>query len=140
MTKRPYEFADLSLLKRIEKRLKSREEKEETKIFKTCLKCGKRKSLSYFTADKRSSDGTTGECRACRSERSLTYYYQNREEILIKIKEYQDKKDRSKYFENYKIDHKEHLQEIAHKWYKKNRKGIKERNLRRKTKLKNEGS
>ncbi len=134
MVKKPYEFIDSSSQKERELELEEREEKERSKIFKTCLKCGERKSLLYFAKDKRYRSGRMGICKTCRAKESLRYYYENKEKILIKIKEYQDTRDRSKYFESYKIDHKEHLQKIASKWYKKNRKRIKKRNLERKAK------
>lgn len=136
MTKSSYEFVDLSSQRERELGLEEREEQERKRRFKVCPKCKTRKSLFYFAEDKRNSDGKTGECLACRSKRALSYYYENREKILIKIKEYQGKQDRRKYFSDYKRDHKEHLQKIARKWYRKNRKRIKKRNLERKVNLK----
>ena len=130
MVKRSYEFVDIALLKQREKELLEREEKETTRIFKVCLKCGVRKSLLHFAIDKRSSDNRTGECKLCRSKRALQYYYNNRERLLLQIKEYQDTRDRSEYFENYQRNNKERLKKIAKAWYKKNRKKIKKRNLR----------
>ncbi|GAI66327.1 unnamed protein product, partial [marine sediment metagenome] len=40
----------------------------------------------------------------------------NKDRLLTKIKEYQDQKDWSKYFQDYQKDHKEHLKKIAHIW------------------------
>ena len=129
--KRPYEFIDLSLLKRIEKQLENRKELERSKIFKTCLICGERKSLFSFSVDRRSSDGRVGACRVCKSRQSLKYYYEHKEEILIRVEEYRrtHKIDRSIYFQNYQRDHKKQLKKIAKAWYKKNKKAIKKRNL-----------
>jgi len=138
MTKSSYEFVDLSSQRERELELEEREEQERKRRFKVCPKCKTRKSLFYFAEDKRNSDGKTGECLACRSKRALQYYYENREKILIKIKEYQDshKRDRRIYFQNYRLDHEEHLQKIARNWYRKNRKRIKKRDLERKVNLK----
>jgi len=130
MVKKSYEFE--SIYSDIEWDLQERKEKELKKRFKTCSKCGERKSLLYFAIDKRSSDGRIGACKTCRSRESSKYYYQNREQILIKVKEYQEthKKDRSVYFKNYQRDHKEHLKKVAERWYKKNKKAIKKRSLK----------
>lgn len=130
MFKESYEFE--TRYSDIERNLQERKEKETKKRFKTCSKCGERKSLLYFAVDRRSSDGRTGDCKTCRSRESSEYYYQNREQILIKVKEYQEthKEGRSVYFENYQRDHKEHLKKVASKRYKKNKKAIKKRNLK----------
>ena len=125
--KKSFEFA--TRFSDTERELEEREEKESTKIFKVCRKCGERKSIFHFSKDKRSAGGRINICKVCRSKEALEYYYQNKDWLLIKIKEYQGKKDRSKYFQDYKKEHKEHLQKVAHKWYRKNRKRIKKRNL-----------
>lgn len=127
-----YEFFDLASLIELEER----KEKESTKVFRTCPKCGKRKSIYLFSVDKRNTKGRTNICKSCLARKSLQYYYENREELLIKMKEYQDQKDRSKYFQDYQKNHKEHLQKIAHIWYMKNRKRIKKKYLKRKAILK----
>lgn len=129
MPKESYEFADLDAISEIEERLKERESKAKPGVFRVCSKCGETKLISNFSKDKRNSTGRGNICKVCRSKESLNNYYQNRDKILIKIKEYQDGKDRSKYFKDYKRKHKEHLKKTAHKWYKKNRKRIKKRNL-----------
>lgn len=129
MVKKFYEFVDLTLKKEIERQLESREERQRIKVFKICSKCGERKSLLYFSTAKRNRSGRSGICKVCRNKEALKYYYNNREEILIKMKEYQSENDRSKYFENYKADHKGHLQKLASKWYQENKKKIKKRNL-----------
>ena len=127
MAKKSFEFA--TRFSDFKKELEEREEKEATKIFKVCRKCGERKSLFHFSKDKRSAGGRINICKACRSKEALEYYYQNRAWLLSKIKEYQNGKDRSKYFQDYKIKHKEHLQKIGHDWYMRNRKRIKKRRL-----------
>ena len=103
--------------------------RERTKCFKTCSKCGETKIIFKFSIDRRNTDGRINICKVCRSKEALTYYYQNRDRLLVKIKEYQEGKDRSKYFQDYKKEHKEHLQKVAHKWYRKNRKRIRKRYL-----------
>jgi len=134
MIKKPFEFFDL--FSSIGKDFEDRKDKIR-RYYKVCSRCGQLKMLSEFNPDKRSLDDRTSACKVCRSEQSLSYYYLYREKILLQIKEYQSthKKERSKYFEKYRIDHKKHLQKIAHSWYWKNRKRIKERDLKRKAKL-----
>ena len=130
--KGPYEFIDLSLKKKLEKELETREEKETKKIFKVCLICGERKSLFSFSIDRRSRDNRNGACKICKSEQALKYYHENREKILVKVKKYQkdNPRDRSKYLKNYQRDNKERLKKITAAWYKKNKKAIKKRNLK----------
>ena len=109
-----------------------------TRCFKTCLKCGEVKPLLQFSTDKRNTNGRTSVCKKCKIIEYLGYYYQHQAKILIVNKRYRDthRGYRTKYFENYQKDHKEHLQKIAAIWYQKNRKRIKERNLKRKANLK----
>ena len=114
-----------------------RKNRIKTICFKTCPKCGETKSIFKFSLDKRNTYGRIGICKACRSRESLEYYYQNRERILIQVKEYQDEKDRSKYFKDYRRKNEAHLKKQAGNWYKKNRKRIKKRDLERKAKVKN---
>jgi len=132
LVKKPYEYVDLSLKKKLERELLSREEKETVKVFKVCLICKERKSLFSFSVDRRSSDGRNGACKICKGKQSLEYYYSHKEEILIQVEEYRKthKIDRSIYFQNYQRDHKKHLKKIAKAWYKKNKKAIKKRNLK----------
>ncbi len=116
----------------IEQSLEERKSRIKTICFKTCSKCGETKPIFKFSIEKRNTDGRLGVCKVCRSRESLKYYYQNRDKILIRNKEYQEtnKKDRSVYFKNYREEHKEHLKKLAGKWYKKNKKAIKKRNLK----------
>jgi len=132
MVKKSYEFVDLILRREIEIQLEKREEKELSRKFKVCSKCKMRRSLSYFSIDRRSSDKRIGVCKTCRNKEALRYYYTNRERILSEAKEARKMGtiDRSEYFEKYRIDHKEHLKKLAGKWYKKNKKVVKERNLK----------
>ena len=113
----------------IEQSLEERKSKIKTRCFKTCSKCGETKFIFKFSLDKRNLDGRMNICKACRGRESLEYYYQNRDKILIRNKEYQNKKDRSFYFKDYRREHEEHLKKLATKWYKKNKKAIKKRNL-----------
>ena len=101
-------------------------------VFKVCSKCGETKPIFKFSVDKRNLDGRIGVCKICRSREYLKYYYQNRDRILIKIKEYQDnhKKARNIYNEKYREDHKEQLKKNAKKWYMSNKEAIKKRNLK----------
>lgn len=122
-------------MNKLEGELEERENRESTKIFKVCPKCGKRKSTYLFSVDKRNIRGRTNICKSCLARESLQYYYRNKDRLLIKIKEYQDGKDRSKYFQNYREDHKEHLKKIAHSWYMRNRERIKKGYLERKANL-----
>jgi len=137
MVKKSYEFADITLLKKLGQRLEEREEKEESKIFKVCPKCKVRKPIFQFTTDKRNRNGRTNVCKVCKIIEYLKYYYENKARILIVNKRYRDdhRGQRTKYFQDYQKDHKKHLQKVAAIWYQKNRKRIKERNLKLKTNL-----
>lgn len=130
MAKRSYEFD--TLFSDIEQELEERKNRIKAIRFKICSKCGETKPIYKFSIDKRNIDGRLGVCKTCRSLESLEYYYQNRDKILIRIKEYQEthKKDRSVYFKDYWKEHKEHLKKLAGEWYKSNKKAIKKRNLK----------
>lgn len=129
--KRPYEFIDLPLKKKIEKDLEDRESKIR-KYYKICFRCGQLKMLYEFSREKRNTDGKLGVCKTCKSREALKYYYENREAILVRIKKYQkdNPRDRSSYFENYRKLNKKRLEKIAKAWYKENKKAIKKRNLK----------
>jgi len=135
MAKKPYEFD--TRFSDMEQGLQAREEKEQSKIFRVCPKCKVRRPLLQFTTDKRNINGRTSVCKKCRIIEYLEYYYQNKARILIVNKKYRDdhKGRRTKYFQDYQRDHKEHLQKVAAIWYKKNRKRIRERNLKLKANL-----
>jgi len=117
----------------IGRKFQEREDKirERTVCFKVCSKCGETKPIFKFSVEMRNISGRTNICKACKILEYLKYYYQNREKILIKCKEYRDndKVNRSAYSKKYQKDHKKKLKKLAKKWYKKNRKRIKERNL-----------
>ncbi|TFB08823.1 hypothetical protein E3V08_02490 [Candidatus Atribacteria bacterium MT.SAG.1] len=130
MVKRPYEF-EPNYFSDLERDLKDRKNKIK-RYHKICLKCGQLKMLFKFSTDKRSRDGRLGVCKECKSIESLKYYYDHKEEILIRVEEYRrtHEIDRSVYFENYRKLNKKHLKKIAKLWYKKNKKAIKERSLK----------
>jgi len=128
MAKKSFEFD--TLFSDVERELEERENKIKPIRFRVCKKCGEKKPSFKFSIDKRNTDGRIGVCKVCRSRESLEYYYQNRDKILIQNKEYQGKKDRSKYFKDYQRENKEHLKKLAGRWYKSNRKKIKKRNLK----------
>ncbi len=129
MAKKSFEFD--TRYSDVEQELEERKSHITPILFRVCSKCGETKLIFKFPIDKRNTDGRVGICKECRSKESLRYYYQNREIILIKIKEYQDthKRDRRVYFQNYRVDHEEHLKKLAGKWYKSNKRKIKKRNL-----------
>ncbi len=108
-----------------------RKSRIKTVCFKTCPRCGETKPIFKFSLEKRNINGRANICKACRSLEYLEYYYQNREKILTRLKEYRDndKGRKSIYSKKYRKDHKKQLKKLAEKWYKKNRKRIKERNL-----------
>jgi len=109
-----------------------RKNRIKTICFKVCSKCGETKPVFKFPVEKRNTDGRMGTCKVCRNKEGLKYYYQNRDKVLVRCKEYQDihKKDRSIYNKNYWEKHKEQLKKNAEKWYKSNKKEIKKRNLK----------
>jgi hypothetical protein len=127
MSKKSYEFD--TRYSDVEQGLEERKNRIKTICFKTCSKCGEIKSIFKFSLDKRNLDDRIGVCKVCRGRESLEYYYQNRDKILIRNKEYQDKKDRSVYFKDYRREHEERLKKLAASWYRKNKKAIKKRNL-----------
>ena len=108
-----------------------RKSRIKTVCFKVCSKCGETKPIFKFSLEKRNISGRANICKACKILEYLKYYYQNRERILIKCKEYRDtdKGRRDIYYKKYRKDHKIQLKKKAGEWYKKNRKKIKERNL-----------
>lgn len=130
MAKKSFEFA--TRFSDIEQDLQEREDQIKPIRFKTCSSCGETKLIFKFSVDKRNTDGRVGVCKVCRNRESLEYYYQNRDKILIRNKEYQDthKRDRRVYFQDYRRENEEHLKKLAGKWYKRNRKKIKKRNLK----------
>ncbi|MBA7560841.1 hypothetical protein ES695_14370 [Candidatus Atribacteria bacterium 1244-E10-H5-B2] len=116
----------------IEQNLEDRKDRIKTIKFKICSKCEQKKPIFKFSVDKRNVEGRTNICKACKILEYLKYYYQNKERILIKCKEYRDtdKGQKSAYSRNYREKHGEQLKELASKWYKSNKKAIKERNLK----------
>lgn len=129
MSKKSYEFEPR--FSDVERNLQDREDEIRVVKYKICSKCQERKPVSFFTPDKRNSDGKASSCKKCRGKQALEYYYLNRERLLSESKEARKMgtMDRSEYYENYRANHKEHLKKIASKWYKKNKKKIKKRNL-----------
>ena len=122
----------LDYFSRIGQDFRNRKSKIKSPCFKVCSRCGETKQIFKFSVDKRNTNGLTNICRGCRSLEYLEYYYQNKEKILIKCKEYRDtnKENRSAYSEKYREDHKEQLKKNAREWYKSNKKAIKKRNLK----------
>ncbi|MBA7542718.1 hypothetical protein ES705_35042 [subsurface metagenome] len=130
MAKKSFEFD--TRYSDIEKELEERKNRIKTICFKTCSKCGETKYIFKFSSDKRNTDGRINICKACRSQESLRYYYQNRAKRLVQVKEYREnhQEQRSAYYKNYQEENREYLKKFAHKWYKKNKKQIKKRNLK----------
>ena len=132
MVKKSYEFVDIALLKQIEQKLGEREDKEATKIFKVCPKCGVRKPIFQFSTDKRNTNGRTNTCKRCKIIEYLKYYYENRDRILKREKEYRENngRERSIYHKEYQRKNKERLSKLANEWYHANKEAIKKRNLK----------
>lgn len=112
--------------------LEDRKQKIKEIKFKTCLRCGKTEPAFKFSKEKRNKDGYKGICKACNKREYLEYYYKNREKILVYTREYEanHQRERSIYQKEYQEKHKEFLKKSAREWYIKNRKAIKERNLK----------
>jgi len=102
--------------------LEDRKQKIKEIKFKVCRKCGEKKPVFKFSIDKRNRNGIANICKACLNLASLDYYYHNREH----------KDQRRIYSESYREDHFDHLQKEAKIYYRKNRKRIKKRDLKRK--------
>jgi len=119
-------------------KLEDRKGKIKTRCFKTCLKCGETKPIFQFSTDKRNTNGRTNVCKVCKVIEYLKYYYGDRDRILTVNKKYRDdhRGERTKYFQDYQRDHKEHLKVVGQKWYKKNRTRIKKKRLELKVNLK----
>jgi len=132
VVKKSYEFVDIALLKQIEQKLGEREDKEATKIFKVCPKCGVRKPIFQFSTDKRNTNGRTNTCKKCRVMEYLKYYYRNKDKILIREKGYRDthQRDRTIYYRIYQEKNRERLSKLASEWYHANKEAIKKRNLK----------
>jgi len=109
-----------------------------TRCFKTCLRCEVIKPIYQFSTDKRNIGGRISICKKCRAIEYLKYYYQNRDRVLIVNKKYRDdhRGERTKYFQDYQETHKKHLKVVGQRWYKRNRKRIKEKRLKLKVNLK----
>ena len=116
----------------VEQDLQYRENRIKPIKFKTCPRCGETKPIFKFSVNKRNIEGRTNICKACRSREYLEYYYQNRERILIKCKEYRDTDKGQKviYSKNYRRDNREQLKKKAREWYLENKEAIKKRNLK----------
>jgi len=101
-------------------------------IFKICSRCGERKILFKFTADRRNKTGRTKVCKVCQTRESLRRYYEDPDRVRIGGQMYRDshKKERKIYNEEYRVDHKKELKERAGKWYQENKEAIKKRNLK----------
>ncbi|MBA7533776.1 hypothetical protein ES705_26020 [subsurface metagenome] len=133
-SKKIYEFADIIAIKKREKELEEREEKERIKFFKVCSRCGEKKSIPNFSVDKRNTlkGGRTNICKVCKVIENQEYYYKNRDKILIRLKRYRDnhRGERKTYYRIYQEKNREKLSKLAKKWYQKNKKRIKKRNLK----------
>ncbi len=114
--------------------LEDRKQKIKEIKFKVCRKCGEKKPVFKFSIDKRNRNGIANICKACLNLASLDYYYHNRESRLALVKKYdkEHKDQRRIYSESYREDHFDHLQKEAKIYYRKNRKRIKKRDLKRK--------
>jgi len=64
----------------------------------------------------------------------LNYYYHNQDSRLAVVKKYdqEHKEQKRLYSIDYRENHPEHLQKEAKRYYRRNRKRIKKRNLKRK--------
>lgn len=132
MVKRPYESVDIALSKQRERELEEREDKEATKIFKVCPKCGVRKPIFQFSTDKRNTASRANICKACKVIEYLRYYYENRNRILIVNKKYRENNKglRSIYYKIYQEKNRKKLSKLASEWYQANKEAIKNRNLK----------
>jgi hypothetical protein len=56
---------------------------------KRCKKCGELKPLSEFYKAQGSADGHRGDCKVCNLARKKSWYLQNREAVIEKVKQWQ---------------------------------------------------
>lgn len=59
---------------------------------KQCKRCKEKKELSEFSKNKNSKDGFVSECKECKKSYDIERYKSNREILLDKSKQYQEKK------------------------------------------------
>ena len=71
---------------RAEKRLANQENEIDYSGSAYCCVCKKEKSKREFNKNRNTSTGLTYECKSCQSIRSSSYYENNREDSLIKMK------------------------------------------------------
>jgi len=57
---------------------------------KRCGSCGQEKTLGHFHVQKNSPDGKQGRCKACSSERRLSYHYGLDAGVYARLKDAQD--------------------------------------------------
>lgn len=78
---------------------------------KRCSKCGMEKDFSDFHKHSTGKDGHRTVCKQCKNLVSNQYYYDNKEEIINKQKEYS---------KIYQKENKESVNKKSNQWRKKN--------------------
>jgi hypothetical protein len=107
-------------------------------FMKVCNKCGINKSLEDFHRDSGKQDGRTGRCKDCCKVQRIIKYKENREEILVRTKEYKLKNSEAikvknkiyrernietikAYSQIYRENNKEVMKSYKKKYYSENR-------------------
>lgn len=93
-----------------------------------CNVCNEQKTLIYFSKDKRSPSGRSGECTSCKNRMTREYKRNNKEKIKKESREYKLKnKDNIKeYSKKRYLKKKEHITNINKKWYSENKEKVRE--------------
>jgi len=108
------------------------------KIYKKCIKCGKKKLLSEIYKDKFKVDGYRPDCKECSKIRHHNYYMINKKFLSALSKKYyqEHKEEYTKTMKKYYKNNKKKIITQQKKYYDENKEKIKSQNKKRKN-LKN---
>lgn len=100
---------------------------------KLCTKCNVEKPLDNFHKDSRTKDGKRCCCKECATIMSKNHYTKNKDEVLLKMKEYgiKNRIEISLKKKEYGDNNKEKIKEKNTSYYKNNKEKIFEKNKER---------
>lgn len=93
-----------------------------------CNVCNEQKTLIFFSKDKRSPSGRSGECTSCKNRMTREYKRNNKEKIKKESHEYKLKnKDKIKeYGKKRYLEKKEHIKIVTKNWRLGNKEKVRE--------------
>lgn len=99
---------------------------------KVCKACN-RLLVAYnnnFYKDKKGKYGLSCKCKVCVKKKTQKYYYDNRDDVLIKRREYseENKEKIKEYKKQYYINNKDEINEKKKQYYEENKESILEKN------------